>query len=202
MTVEKGRDWGEAGAAPADTVLVRSDAEARHALEAARRAGEPLPTLGLLGGDLCRTLGGRGDAERLRAGGVRVAVDLGVALLDGRRHLFLAHLLARRSWWHGPVLAVMNAQFVGPWNVAPRAHPGDGRLDILQSDLPLGDRWKARRRLASGTHVPHPGIAQTRPSAWTTELARPTPIWLDGERVTDARTLAVRLEPDAVQVLV
>lgn len=202
MTVEKGRDWGEVGATPPDAVLVRSDAEARHALEAARRAGEPTPALGLLGGDLCRTLGGRGDAERLRTGATLVTVDLGVALLDGRRHLFLAHLVARRSWWRGPVVAVMNAQYLGTWDVAPRAHPSDGRLDVLEADLSLGDRWKARRRLVSGTHVPHPGIAQTRPSAWAAELARPTPIWLDGERVVDARTLAVRVEPDAVTVAV
>lgn len=202
MTVEKGRDWGETGPAPGGTVLVRSDGEARRALEAARRSGEPLPTLGLLGGDLCRTLGGRGDEERLRTGGLRATVDLGVALLDGKRHLFLAHLVVRRSWWRGPVVAVMNAQFLGRWDVAPRAHPGDGRLDILEGDLSVGDRWKARRRLPSGTHVPHPGIRQTRPTAWTTELTRPAPVWLDGERVAEAKTLAVRVEPDAVTVVV
>ena len=37
------------------------------ALEAARRDRRELPTLGLLGGDLCRTLGGRGDEARLRS---------------------------------------------------------------------------------------------------------------------------------------
>ena len=205
MTVEKNRDWGEAAAGadlPADLVVVRSDAEARHVLEEARRTGADLPPLGLLGGDLCRTLGGRGDEARLRDAGTRATVDLGVALLDGRRHLFVAHLVLRRSWWRGRVTAVMNAQFVGPWDVAPRAHPGDGRLDVLDGDLGPGDRWKARSRLATGTHVPHPGIAQSRPAAWTVELDRPTPAWIDGERVTEARRVAVRLEPDAVTVVV
>lgn len=204
MTVEKGRDWGEAGALPDDAVVVRSDAEARAALEAARRANDPLPVLGLLGGDLCRTLGGRGDEGRLREAGTRVQVDLGVALLDGRRHLFVAHLVARRSWWRGPLLALMNAQFLGRWDVAPRAHPGDGKLDVLEVDpgFGLGDRWKARSRLPAGTHVPHPGIAQRRVAAWTAELARTTPVWLDGEQVVEARTLAVRVEPDAITVVV
>lgn len=202
MTVEKGRDWGGPGPLPADAVLVRSDAEAGAALEAARRAGDPLPTLGLLGGDLCRTLGGRGDEARLREGGTRVQVDLGVALLDGRRRLFVAHLVARRSWWRGRVVAVMNAQFLGRWDVAPRAHPGDGRLDVLDGDLGLGDRWKARTRLPAGTHVPHPGIAQTRTATWTAELAGPTPVWVDGVAAGPVRTLAVRVEPDAVTVVV
>lgn len=187
---------------PAGTVLVRSDAEAGRVLEEARRENEALPTLGLLGGDLCRTLGGRGDPTRASEAATTVTVDLGVALLDGCRHLFVAHLVARRSWWWGRVTAVMNAQFLGSWDVAPRSHPGDGRLDILDGDLSPGDRWAARRRLASGTHVPHPGIAYVRPSSWTVELARPTPVWVDGERRGEVRALAVRVEPEAVTVVV
>ncbi|CAN5589673.1 hypothetical protein BH24ACT4_BH24ACT4_26810 [soil metagenome] len=129
-------------------------------------------------------------------------VDLGVALLDGRIHLFVAHLVLRRSWWRGRVVAVMNAQHLGDWDVAPRSHPGDGRPDLLDGDLSLADRWKAGRRLRQGTHVPHPGITQRRITAWTEELDHPTPAWLDGERVAEARTIAVRVEPDAVQVAI
>ena len=61
MPVEKGRPWGWPAALPADGVMVGSDAEARAIVEDARRAGRPTPVLGLLGGDLCRTLGGAGD---------------------------------------------------------------------------------------------------------------------------------------------
>lgn len=202
MTIEKGRDWGSVGPAPTDMVVVRSDAEARAALEAARRESAPLPPLGLLGGDLCRALGGGGDEVRLRDAPTLATVDLGVVLLDGRIHLFVAHLVLRQSWWRGRVVAVMNAQHLGGWDVAPRSHPGDGRLDLLDGDLSLADRWKARRRLPQGTHVPHPGIVQRRITAWTAVLDRPTPAWLDGDRVTEARTVAVRVEPDAIRVAV
>lgn len=201
MTVGKGRDWGTVGPPPDEIVAVRSDAAARSVLEEARRTGGTPPVIGLLGGDLCRTLGGRGDEGRLRDEPTQVTVDLGVALLDGRVHHFLSHLVLRRSWWRGRVIAVMNSQYLGRWDVAPRAHPGDGRLDILDGDLSLGDRWKARRRLPLGTHVPHPDIAQRRVSAWTVALDRPTPAWLDGQRVTEAQTIAVRLEPDAVHIV-
>src|SRR3546814_10527940 len=66
-------------------VVVRSDAEARAIVTAARRAGEPIPPLGLLGGDLCRTLGGSGDEPRLRSEtATRLTVDIGSVLVDGR----------------------------------------------------------------------------------------------------------------------
>lgn len=205
MPVRPGESWGELGPLPEGGVLVRSDAEARAVVESARAAGSPIPALGLLGGDLCRTLGGRGDEARLRSpGAARMPVDLGMVLVDGRLRVFLAHLVARRGWWRGPILAAMNAQFVGRWDVAPRAHPGDGRLDLLEVDQAMspGERWKARGRLTAGTHVPHPMIRQRRTEAAQYELERPTPVRLDGEVVGEARRLSIRVEPGAVLCVV
>lgn len=203
MTIEKDRPWGGPGRLPDDGVTVDDDARARAVVEAAKRAGRPPPTLGLLGGDLCRTVGGRGDVARLHGDdAVTLPTDLGSVLLDGRLHWFVAHLVVRRSWWRGRVVAVMNAQWLGRWDVAPRSHPNDGLLDVFDGDLSLQDRWKARSRLPTGTHVPHPGIAQRRVSALQVELDRPTPVWLDGERVGEASTLSIRVEPDALHVVV
>ncbi len=203
MTIEKGRPWGTAGPLGPDGVLIRSDAEARSVVEAARRAGENPPELGLLGGDLCRTVGGRGDETRLRgAEAMRLPVDLGSVLVDGRLHWFCAHLVARRSWWRGRVVGVMNAQWLGRWDVAPRSHPNDGLLDVFDADLSLDDRIKARRRLLTGTHVPHPAIGQRRVAALQLEFDRPTPVWLDGQRIGAAKTLSIRLQPDALTCVV
>jgi hypothetical protein len=205
VTVRKGAAWGAPGALPADGVVVRSDAEARAAVEAARRERRPFPALGLLGGDLCRTMGGRGDEARLRDGSGTIApVDLGEVLIDGRLHLFVAHVVVRgRTWWRGRIVAACNAQFVGSWDVAPRAHPGDGLLDVLDvaPGFGLGDRWKARRRLGTGTHVPHPKIEQRRVSAVQLD-AGGLDVWLDGERLGPARSLSVRVEPDAITCVV
>lgn len=203
MTVRKGQAWGTNGRMPDDTVVVGSDAEARAVVEAARRAGAPVPPLGLLGGDLCRTLGGRGDRARLDTEqATRVPVDLGSVLVDGKLHWFVAHLIARRSWWWGRVVAAMNAQYVGRWDVAPRSHPGDGLLDVFDARLPPGDRLKARARLPAGTHVPHPAIVERRTASTVIELDRPTPVWLDGVRLPPARTLTIRVEPDALLCIV
>jgi diacylglycerol kinase family enzyme len=201
MTVRKGQGWGEPGTLADDGVVVHSDAEARRIVERARRSGEPPPPLGLAGGDLARTLGGRGDVARLRSpDAVRLPVDLGAALLDGRLHWFVSHLVARRSWWRGPLLAAMNAEFLGDWDVAPRAHPNDGLLDMVSvaAGMSVTDRIKARRRLPIGGHVPHPAIDQSRRPAFQVEFDRPTRVWLDGERIGMATNLSIRIEPDAL----
>jgi diacylglycerol kinase family enzyme len=204
VTIRKGEPWGEAGALPEGAVVVHSDAEARAIVETARRAGDAPPPLGLLGGDLCRTLGGRGDAARLESdAAMRLPVDLGAVLVDGRLHWFVAHLVARGSWWRGRIVAAMNAEFLGPWDVAPRSHPGDALLDTFDVTMAVGDRAKAWRRLPSGTHVPHPAIRERRVAALQVDLDSPTALWLDGERVArNVRSLSIRLEPDALVCIV
>lgn len=203
MTIERGAAWGEARPLPADGVVVRSDVEARQVVTEARRAGVAVPTLGLLGGDLCRTLGGRGDEGRLRSEvAVTLPCDLGVALLDGRLHWFVAHLVARRGWWRGRAWLAMNAAHLGTWNLGPRAHPGDGLLDVTDASVPLGERLKVRSRLPQGAHLPHPALRVQRTRAAQVALERPLPVRLDGEVVGSFRALSVRVEPDALRVVV
>jgi diacylglycerol kinase family enzyme len=183
--------------------VVDDDAQAREVVEAARRSSQPIPPIGLRGGDLCRTLGGRGDRARLGSSDAFVApVDLGSALVDGRQHWFVAHLVARRSWWRGRVVAVMNAQWLGQWDVAPRSHPGDGRLDVIDGDLSLRDRISARRRLLTGTHVPHADLLVSQTAAGRLHFERPMNVWLDGVDVGRASDVVYRVEPDALRVVV
>ncbi len=203
MTIRKGEPWGQPGPLPRHGVVVATDAEARAIVTAARRANEPIPPLGLLGGDLCRTLGGSGDEARLRSDdAMQVPVDVGAVLIDGRLHWFVAHLVARRGWWRGRVVAAMNAQFLGPWDVVPRGHPNDGRLDVLDADLSFNERLQVRSRLRAGTHLPHPRIVERHVSALQVDLARPSSIYLDGDDVGAARSLSIRVEPDALLCVV
>ena len=203
MTISKGSPYGAPGMPlPAGGVVVRSDHEARLALEEARTAGRPWPAIGLLGGDLCRTLGGTGDEARLRsADAVTFPVDLGQVLVDGRLHLFVAHCVARSPSWRRSV-AAMNAQWFRDWNLGPRAHPNDGLVDVYDATLTFADLPKVRARLRSGTHVPHPRIAARRAAGVQVELERPLSVWLDGEVADRGRVLSVRVEPDALTVVV
>ena len=205
MTISKGSPYGSPGVPlPRDGVAVASDREARAVLEAARRDGRPWPVLGLLGGDLCRTLGGgatRDEAALRSAGAVTFPVDLGQVLVDGRPHLFVAHCIARSPLWRR-VVAAMNAQWFRDWNLGPRAHPNDGLVDVYDATLTFGDLPKVRRRLPTGAHVPHPRIAVRRAPGVQVELSRPLSVWLDGEVADRGKVLSVRVEPDALTVVV
>lgn len=202
MTVEKGREWGSAAPLPENGFVVRSDAEASSRLEAARRAGTEYPVIGLLGGDLCRTLGGIGSVSRLRSDEARsLPVDVGQVLVDGKLHLFVAHVVARSRSWRRAVV-IMNAQWLGRWDVAPRAHPNDGLLDVLDARLRWADLFKVRSRLAVGAHLPHPDITERRVPAVQMELDRSISVWVDGSPVGRGRTLSARLESDALTVVV
>ena len=203
MTIRKGEAWGERAPLPADGVVVHSDAELHLVVEAARRAGDAIPIVGLLGGDLCRTLGGSGDEARLRsAEAMTLVCDLGAALLDGRLHWFASSLVARRAWWRGRAFVAMSAAWLGEWNVAPKAHPGDGILDTFDARVPLGQVLAVRGRMRLGAHLPHPGIHTQRAPAVQVELERRLPVWLDGVRTGDAKTISVHVEPDALTVVV
>ncbi len=203
MTIERGADWGTPGGLPADGVVVRSDAEANEVITAARRARKPIPVLGLAGGDLCRTLGGTGDVDRLRSAAAHTfPIDLGVVLLDGRLQFFCSHLVVRSRWWSGRCIVVMNAQFLGPYDLAPRGHPNDGYVEVTEGALPLGERLRARTRARTGTHLPHPALHTSRVEAMQFELDRPTPVRIDSICTSTAQNISLRVEPDALLVVV
>lgn len=203
MTIEKHQTWGTRGPLGDGGVVVSSDEEARAVVERCRRDGSDIPDIGLLDGDMCRTVGGRGDEARLRsAEGTRLPVDVGSVLIDGQRHWFTAHLIARNRWWRGRVVAVMNAQWVGRWDVAPKSHPNDGLIDVFDGHLGLDDRLKARRRLLTGTHVPHPDIATSRVATVDLSFTAPVTVWLDGTRVARATSLSITVESDAFTCVV
>lgn len=189
MTIRKGEPWGIEVDRPADLLVVGGDA----ALAAAARSGDR--PLAVDGGDLHRSLG----APQPRPSMQRVDVDLIHLSADGTGMTAVAHVVARRAWWHGPVVAVMNVDHIGDWNVAPRAHPNDGLLDVVEVDPSMGvrQRWQARTRLRLGTHVPHPsiGLRRVTDAAWRFDV--PMSLWVDGERRGLVSELSVRVEPDA-----
>jgi hypothetical protein len=197
VTIEKGAPWGEPARLPAGAVVVGSDAEAGAVLAEARRAGARAPVIGLVGGDLRRTMGGTADEAGLRTGeGVMFPVDAGTA--NGAP--FVAHAVVRNRRWTR-VVAAFNAQWWGAWNAAPRAHPNDGFLDIYDARLGVADLRKVRARLATGSHLPHPRIAGRRAAAVELSFERALPLWLDGGPVGRVSRLALGIEPDALTVV-
>lgn len=209
MTIRKGEPWGEAipvADLGSDLVVVERDAEAAAVVRAVRATVTAVPTIGLSGGDMARTLGG-GSPGRFATtdeGTVaRVTVDLVHVEAEGRTTTALAHVVARSprwSWWRDRVVFVMNAQFFGPYDVAPRSHPNDGKFDIVQvhTDMDVRTRLQAARRARTGTHVPHPQISVQQTDRVTLEFDRPLALYVDGEKWCTTRRCTFTVEPDAV----
>jgi hypothetical protein len=186
------------------------DASAARAIEQfLDHEGQPTEVV-LAGGDMARTMGG-GTEGRVQAGAtlVRAPVDvIRVAAADGRTGTALAHVVVRSSrrrvsWWRGPVVLVMNAQFLGPYDVAPRSHPNDGRLDVVWVDprMPLRQRLAARQRARTGTHLPHPQLRGQSLRTVEVSLGGDFEVWLDGLWWTSTSTITVSALPDAAVVL-
>jgi hypothetical protein len=216
VTIRPGISWGSPGPLAPDAAVFAVDAEARqHLQQVFDRQVVPsegpldLGELGLLAGDLHRTLGSpRHDERALRAGeGMRLPVDVGLVEWDGGRSIFLAHLVAhpRRPlrWWTDRTVAVMNAEYYSEMDLAPRSHPNDGRLDLLDGSLPRGQRLQGRRRARSGTHIPHPRLALRSGRAFEIRAAgqRPLHLWLDGSHVGTTESFTVTCIPDALVVV-
>ena len=190
MTIRKGEAWGVPAPAPAGLSIARSDREL-----AALVAADGDAPLAVSGGDVFTTIGAPVGRERA----YRLPMDVLRLEADGVPHLAVAHVVVRRWWWRGPVVAAFNVDHMGDWNVAPRAHPNDGRFDIIEvsQSMSVRDRLGARRRLPAGTHTPHPDITtRTAPEAsWGFD--RPHKLWIDGVPVGSVRELTVTIEPDA-----
>lgn len=207
-----GVDWGEIREIPCNAHYVDSDAAVADLFTKAIAKTKPvtdftssshianfpslplvnLPPVVITEGDLARTLGVGSGALAGAKLGVRALIDVGIVHLDGCRSCFVAHLIARRSWWRGRLLAIANASFFGEWNIAPRAHVGDGKLDVMDSSLPYRVRWAASQRLHAGTHVPHSGISQRRIKEADFYLEPPMDVYLDKRRFDKLRHSASR----------
>lgn len=190
MTIRRGEPWGVEVPRPVDVRLAHSD----------RDIAATDGPVALAGGDIFRTLGSPAPRDPvLRVDLDAIEVDLG----DGRQHLAAAHVVIRRSWWRGRVIACMNADHIGDRNVAPRAHPNDGVVDVVECDpsMRLRDRWTARARLAAGTHLPHPDIHVARVTERSWRFDRAHRVWVDGVDVGRSHQVEVRCVPDRFVVL-
>ena len=201
MTIRRGEPWGEVAQPDPALRVAPTDRHAREWVVAQLEKGvEPKP-VGLGGGDLARTVGG-GAPGRFNGAVMTAPVDLLRVDAGGRTTWAVAHVVARRSWWRGEVLLAMNAQFLDGYDVAPRSHPNDGKVDVVRvaAAMPVRSRLQARTRARTGTHVPHPQLTVTQSTSYEATFARPLVLWVDGVRWGTADTLRITVEPDALTI--
>ena len=202
MNIEKGRSWGSLSPLPPEGVIIKTNKELLEKVNDCKRQGIDLPTFGLLGGDLWRTLGGRRAEERLYGGeATTLDIDLGCALLDGKIFWFCAHMFIG-SKLKGEKIFISNVAHYGKTNPAPKAHPGDGKFDMLEVKLSPLQTFKAVKRVSAGTHIPHPGIKYKQVSSEQFSFGKKLSIEIDGKNIGKFSTVSIRIENEALRVVI
>lgn len=215
MTIKRGQPWGERRTPPENLPIATSDHQAGKLLS------EGCREFLLTGGDMWRTLGGAPSSP--------LELERTVVTLDSmlvtyfqvetrRRHqqpVFSHVIFTARCWpsWRRsfqpfinrlrPVDEnyVMNAQFLGTWDVIPRGHPNDGRVDVLTvpASLSWRQRQQFRRRIQTGTHIPHP-LVEVRPITQTWSAEGCGTLILDGLNRGPVEDLTISVVADSVTV--
>jgi len=202
VTIRKGKEYGAIGPLPSGSPIAHSDAELRAIIEEPFLRGISLPTVGLVGGDLCRTLGGpRSLAELEGSNALIAAVDIVSVTADGKRFISVAHVSIGKLFGRNSV-AIMNAQWQGELDLGPRSHPGDGLVDITSGRLPFRSRRLALKRARTGSHLPHPQLSSVRVGHWEARFDRAVAVQIDGESVGSFRTFSIDVVDAALSVVV
>jgi YegS C-terminal NAD kinase beta sandwich-like domain len=215
-----GQPWGHPASAPPDVELSGEDVDL--AAVVARHRGALVRFRPSPRSDIARALGLGADAS----GTTEVALDSLVIEVDalgdttavnavvvGRppdrlgwttRKTPMSIRVDGRPWFTGEATTavVASGQFLRGADLVPRGHPGDGWAEVQVYTVPRNERRAMRRRLASGTHVPHPFIKAGRARHVEIEIDRAVPLEVDGRARGTTQRLAVDLVPEAIRLLV
>lgn len=187
MTIRPGDEWGTPTESPPDLRVAGSDQDLSRALTAWPHSNPLISFEPSVDSDLAKSIGlsWLRDPEATIAGAagkIAAPIDAIEYRIAGKTYLAMnaievgvSPLLLRatsrskeisvtingRKFFNGFAsgVVVANGQFIGAADLVPRSHPGDGRLEIHIYSLKAGERAAMRRRLATGTHLPHPRIS-------------------------------------------
>ena len=217
-----GEPWGHAASGPPDVEVAGDDGEL--VAVAASQPGALVRYRPSPRSDLARALGLGSDG----AGTTEVAIDaLAIDPVDGAvdtidavnvvvlgpppdrlrwtaRASYITVRVDGRAWFSGRATSVVvaNGQFLRGTDIVPRGHPGDGWAEVQVYALARRARRGMRRRLPTGTHVPHPGVRSGRARRVEVEVGRPLPVEVDGRPQGRTSRLVVLLVPAAIRLLV
>lgn len=211
MTIEKGEPWGSPFDGEPPRLRAFDDADLARLAHEQRSAGES-PAVLVGQGDVAATIGADAaepDDEPGAGRYHRYPMDLGYVALADRAGLteqivpFVAHVVGHRHralvrrWSPWPELIVMNTPLLSGLRLGPRAHPNDGKLDVTVGSLPWLESREARRRAATGTHLPHPRLDAFRKADAGFAPGRALRVVVDGVDRGRWSRLNVFVVPDA-----
>ncbi|MSO58791.1 MAG: hypothetical protein EXQ63_00505 [Ilumatobacteraceae bacterium] len=109
----------------------------------------------------------------------------------------------RGGWLRGPVLVVTNTGMRRGRQIASRAHPNDGHLDVLSvATMNARQRLFGWSKAKLGNHLPHPKILVSRSTHLDLAVSAEQVVVIDGRRLDQVRRITLTIVPDACHVLI
>ena len=189
MVVRRGHNWGSVGSPDPSLPVACDDTHASQLIE--RGCKEFI----LASGDMARTVGASPPSPS--SSYRRLPIDLvTIGMIDSRGHtstlLSMSHCLIRQPCASGGILrgsitVICNAQFLRGRDIAPRGHPNDAKIEVVEfsHDLSLRQRLLVLQKMRTGDHLPHPAIH-------VRQISGQTKIGVKGTVVIDGRRLGTR----------
>lgn len=203
MVIQRGQQWGSELVAPADVVVATTDSELADHIARGQK------NIAVSDGDMWRTIGAH---DRVVVPG-EMATCLPIDVMKVEYHidgkvvtaLAVAHVVMRTTnfaggWLRGEATVIANAQFLHRWDIAPRGHPNDGRVELTQVARAMGvrQRFSARSRLRTGTHIPHPYIKTQSVKSFVSNFAEESRqfLWIDRRPIGRVQKLSIEVVSD------
>lgn len=205
MTIQRGQEWGVPITVKSAFSVLNSDQQLQ--------STAPDEICFMASGDIATTVGSpspptEGDTRRL----VDIdAILCTVHFTDGTTKIvhsgggiFIGTLL-RPFPAQQRLVVVTNTGLHRGCNYAPRAHPNDGKFDVVQfgADMSLRERVMAKNRLGTGTHVPHPKISVQQHTEFRVDRQTQSErLLIDDMSMSHWRSIEMSLLPDYWKIIV
>lgn len=203
MPIKKGESWGHQVKPPSDLLVFDDDAKANEYLSRQLIGSLAVQGLAIKNSNLARTLGLKGSvvAETMLATTFDlIQVEFIKTDATSARRFFLGYAMIRKNMLRDKIIGVFNTSFVGKQDWAPRAHPNDGKIDVITVDktMSMRQRLTAGRLLKSGSHIPHPQINYSQTGEFSVNQLRSTALIIDGVDFGPVEACEFQVISDAV----
>ncbi len=206
MVIKRGEDWGQRVLRPDDLLVFKNDAQANDCLTKQFKSSLANQSIAILKSNVARSLGLDGSnfsSETMLRTSFDV-IEVEISSHDGAtsRRCFLGNALIRDSWRRGAITGIFNASFIAGRDWAPRAHPNDGKLDVLSVDeaMSLRQRITAHRLSRSGSHLPHPHLRYLQSQSYVATDLEGATLTVDSVDFGAVESCSFRVIPDAVSI--
>jgi len=203
MTIKRGQDWGQLVERPDRLHIFDDDSSFGSFLSDNRALDWSSMNFSISKSEAARDLGLSGartdSSQMLRTSFDLIEVQAQVGDLRITRFL-VGHAVLGNGFFRGRTVGVFNVSFHAGRDWAPRAHPNDGKLDVVEfaKDMKFAQRFAAYRKLKTGSHLPHPDISYHQSNQYQFDDLRATRLTVDSLDLGAVKTCTFQVIVDAV----